>query len=82
MLFCALQRVRKFQPNSCSKYGLSAYQWLSWISQKENKFIQHKFNKREKKLTDQSLEVDGFVKETNEVRQFDGCFFIDVYCVP
>ena len=72
--FVHYKESKNFKPDPCSKYGLSACQWLSWISHKENKFIQHKFNKGEKRLTDQSFEVDGFVKETNEVLQFDGCF--------
>ena len=41
----------------------------------ENKFIQHKFNKGENRLTDQSIPIDGFVEETNEALQFDGCWF-------
>ena len=73
--FVRYKESENFKPDPCSKFGLLAYQWLSWISHKKKKFIQHKFNKGEKRITDQSIEVDGFIEETNEVLQFDGCFF-------
>ena len=73
--FVRYKESENFKPDPCSKYGLAAYQWLSWISDKENKFIQRKFNKGEKRLTDQSIPIDSFIEETNEVLQFDGCFF-------
>ena len=44
------------------------------IFQKQNKFIQHKFNKGEKRLTDHDLVPNGFIEEINEVLQKGGCF--------
>ena len=71
--FVCYEESKNFKPDYCFRYGLAAFQWLSWISHKENKFIQHKFNKGEKRLMDQSIPVDRFIEETNEVLQFDGC---------
>ena len=79
--FVRYKESENFKPYPCSRYGLAANKWLSWISHKENKFVQLKFNKGEKRLTDQSIPIDGFIKETNEVLRFDGCFFhfCDIY---
>ena len=71
--FVCYEESKNFKPDPCSRYGLAAFRWLSWISHKENKFIQHKFNKGEKRLMDQSIPIDEFIEETNEVLQFDGC---------
>ena len=49
---------------------------------KENKFIQHKYNKGEKRLMDQSLEVDGFVKKPMKFSNSPVVFFIVVRCMP
>ena len=65
-----------YRPDPCCKYGLSSYQWLKWISHTQNKEIQHKYSGQgEKKLTQHSLIVDGFAPATNEVFEFDGCFW-------
>ena len=65
-----------YRPDPCCKYGLSSYQWLKWISHTQNKEIQHKYSGQgEKKLTQHSLIVDGFAPATNEVFEFDDCFW-------
>ena len=65
-----------YRPDPCCKYGLSSYQWLKWINHTQNKEIQHKYSGQgEKKLTQHSLIVDGFAPATNEVFEFDGCFW-------
>ena len=80
--FVRYKESENIKPDTCSRYGLAAYKWLSWISHKENKFIHLKFNKGEKTLADQSIPIDSFIKETNEVRSLMVVFFIPVIYAP
>ena len=41
--FCRYKE-ENYRPDPCSKFGLQAYQWLSYASHTEEKFIQSKYN--------------------------------------
>ena len=58
-----------------SKFGLQAYQWLSYVSHTEEKFIQSRYNMGEQRVSTHSLPVDGFCQESNQVLQFFSCFW-------
>ena len=74
--FIRYREKKHYHPDPRCKYGLSSYQWLKWISHTQNKKIQHKYSGQgEKKLTQHSLIVDEFAPATNEVFEFDGCFW-------
>ena len=74
--FIRYQEKDHYRPDPCCKYKLSSYQWLKWISYTQNKEIQHKYSGHgETKLTHYSLIVDGFAPATNEVFEFDGCWW-------
>ena len=73
--FCRYKVEENFRPDPCSKFGLQAYQWLSYVSQTEEKFIQSRYNMGERRVSTHSLPVDGFCQESNQVFQFLGCFW-------
>ena len=73
--FCRYKEEENFRPDPCSKFGLQAYQWLSYVSQTEEKFIQSRYNMGEQRVSTHSLPVDGFCQESNQVFQFLGCFW-------
>ena len=50
-----------------------AVTWLSYISEKEDLYIQHVRNHGEKRVGHYSL--DGYCEETNTVYEFQGCFW-------
>ena len=50
-----------------------AVTWLSYISEKEDLYIQHVRNGGEKRVERYSL--DGYCEETNTVYEFQGCFW-------
>ena len=55
------------------KQSIVAAKWLSYISEKEDLYIQHVRNGGEKRVGDYSL--DGYCEETNTVYEFQGCFW-------
>ena len=55
------------------KQSIVAAKWLSYISEKEDLYIQHVRNGGEKRFGDYSL--DGYCEETNTVYEFQGCFW-------
>ena len=73
--FTHYRQENGYKPDPCSRYGLSAFQYLSWVSHSENKFIQHQFNQGEKILTQYNLKVDGYCERDREVIEFNGCLF-------
>ena len=73
--FCRYKEGDYYRPDPCCRYGLSCFQWLSWVSHSQNKIIQHKFNSGEVRFTEYSLPVDGYCEEEKLVFQFDGCLF-------
>ena len=50
-----------------------AVKWLSYISEKEDLYVQHVRNGGEKRVEGYSL--DGYCEETNTVYEFQGCFW-------
>ena len=42
--FCRYKKEENYRTNPCSKFGLKAYQWLSYVSHTEEKFIQCRYN--------------------------------------
>ena len=55
------------------KQSIVAVKWLSYISEKEDLYIEHVRNGGEKRVGDYSL--DGYCEETNTVYEFQGCFW-------
>ena len=55
------------------KQSIVAAKWLSYISEKEDLYIQHVRNDGEKRVGDYSL--DGYCEETNTAYEFQGCFW-------
>ena len=73
--FIRCKETNEYRPETPHKFGLASYQWLSWVAATEDKFIQHRFNINECRLTSRNLPVDGFCQETNEAFEFVGCFW-------
>ena len=73
--FCRYKEEDNFRPDPCCRYGLSCFQWLSWVSHSQNKIIQYKFNLGEVRLTEYSLPVDRYCEEEKLEFQFDSCLF-------
>ena len=73
--FCRYKESENYRPDSCSRYGLMSYQWLSFMQQKEGNFIQSRYNIGERYVSKYSFKVDGFCQETNTIYEFDGCFW-------
>ena len=67
--FCHYKEEENHRPDLCSKFGLQAYQWLSYISDTKEKFIQNRYNMGERRVSTHSLLVDGFCQESNQVFQ-------------
>ena len=67
--FCRYKE-ENYRPGPCSKFGLQAFQWLSYVSHTEEKFIQSIYNIRKRRVSTHSLPVDGFCQESNQVFQF------------
>ena len=49
-----------------------SYQWLCYMQQKEQNFIQSRFNIEERYVLKYNFKVDGFCEETNTIYKFDG----------
>ena len=73
--FGRYKEEENYRPDPCSKSGLQAYQWLSYVSHIEEKFIQSRYNMGERRKSTHSLPMDGFCQESNQVFQFLGCFW-------
>ena len=56
-----------------TKQSNDAVTWLSYISEKEDLYIQHVRNGGEKRVEHYSL--DGYCEETNTAYEFQGCFW-------
>ena len=64
----------QFRPTLAQKFGRQAWTWLEYIAHETNLYIEHMFNKGEKKVGQHQLPVDGFCAETNTCHQYHGCF--------
>jgi len=73
--FVRYKESEDFRPDPCSRYGLSAFQWLSWLGHSEKVNIRHAYNGGEKPITKYSLLCDGVCHENRTVYEFYGCFF-------
>ena len=73
--FCRYKESENYRPDSCSRYGLMAYQWLCLMQKKEKNFIQSRYNMGECFVSKYSYKVDGFCEETNTIYEFEGCFW-------
>ena len=73
--FCRYRLADNFRPDPCSRFGLQSYQWLSYIQKLENRFLQTRFNKGERRVSSHSYPVDGFCEKTNTCYQYLGCFW-------
>ena len=73
--FCRYKESENYRPDSCSRYGLMAYQWLCLMQEKEGRFIQSRYNIGERFVSKYSYKVDRFCEETNTVYEFEGCFW-------
>jgi len=60
-----------FKRQKVCPYGFDAVEWLTYVMEKENIFIQHKFNGGEVKIYNMS--VDGFCRSNNTVYEYLGC---------
>ena len=73
--FCRYKESENYRPDSCSRYGLMAYQWLCLMQEKEKNFIESRYNMGERFVSKYNYKVDGFCEETNTVYEFEGCFW-------
>ena len=48
-------------------------QWLEYVAQKDNIFIEHSFNRGERKIGSHHIFVDRFCGKTNTIFQFNSC---------
>ena len=73
--FLKKDTIAIFQPDRQLKIKQSnvAVKWLSYISEKEDLFIQHVRNGGEKRFSNYSL--DGYCEETHTAYEFQGCFW-------
>ena len=73
--FLKKDTIAIFQPDRQLKIKQSnvAVKWLSYISEKEDLYIQHVRNGGEKLFMDYSL--DGYCEETHTAYEFQGCFW-------
>ena len=58
--FCCYKEEENYRPDSCPKFGLQAYQSLSYVSHTDEKFIQSRYIMGERRVSTPSLPVDGF----------------------
>ena len=42
--FCCNKEEENYRPDLCLKFGFQAYQWMSYVSHTEEKFIQSRYN--------------------------------------
>ena len=63
--------IKDVPKNTCSK---TSVQWLKYIFETENVYIQHAMNSGEYFISDVG-KVNGFCKTTNTVYEFQGCFW-------
>lgn len=64
-----------FKPVFSEKFGRLAWGYLEYVSHTTGNFIQHMYNKGEKRIGQHGLPVDGFCEQTNTVYQVHGCMF-------
>ena len=62
---CCYKEEDYYRLDPCSKFGLQAYQWLSFVENTEQIFIQSRYNMGERRVSFNSLLVYGNNKETH-----------------
>ena len=62
-----------FQRRKVSPFGFAAVEWMTYIMQRDDIFIQHKFNGGEFKI--HNMSVDGFCSKTNTIYEYLGCIW-------
>ncbi|NRA89035.1 MAG: hypothetical protein HRU28_16995, partial [Rhizobiales bacterium] len=71
----------QFRPQYQNKYGHTAYAWLTFIEQRDNIRLHHKFNADgEKQIGPNKIPVDGYNPKTNTVYNFHGCYWHSHNC--
>jgi G:T-mismatch repair DNA endonuclease (very short patch repair protein) len=55
-------------------------EWLEWETQQSRYHVRHHGNHKEKVIERRRLPVDGYVKETNTVYEFQGCYWYGHDC--
>jgi hypothetical protein len=58
-----------------SNYSQMCIDWLKYIENKNNIYIQHSEKEGEFRISKTKYKVDGYCKDTNTVYEFNGCFF-------
>ena len=76
--------TRRLEQNGFKKERKSnsrvALEWLEWEAYNRDIRIRHNGNNTEKRLGPQRLPVDGFCQETNQVFEFQGCYWHGHFC--
>jgi G:T-mismatch repair DNA endonuclease (very short patch repair protein) len=57
-----------------------AIEWLEWDAKNTGYHVRHQGNHKEKVIGRRRLPVDGYVKETNTVYEFQGCYWYEHDC--
>ena len=65
----------QFRRDTPRRYERMAIDWLEWEAQQSGYHIRHQGNDKEKMIGMKRLPVDGYVKETHMVYEFQGCYW-------
>jgi G:T-mismatch repair DNA endonuclease (very short patch repair protein) len=72
--FVRRKSENQFRRDTPRRYELMAIEWLEWEAQQNGQHICHQGNDKEMAIGRKRLPVDGYVKETNMVYEFQGCY--------
>ena len=72
--FVRRKSENQFRRDTPRRYELMAIEWLEWEAQQSGQHICHQGNDKEMAIGRKRLPVDGYVKETNMVYEFQGCY--------
>ena len=73
--FVRRKSENQFRRDTTRRYERMAIEWLEWEAKNTGCHVRHQGNHKEKVIGCRRLPVDGYVKETNTVYEFQGCYW-------
>jgi G:T-mismatch repair DNA endonuclease (very short patch repair protein) len=73
--FVRRKSENQFRRDTPRRYEQKAIEWLEWEAKNTGYHVRHQGNHKEKVIGRRRLPVDGYVKETNTVYEFQRCYW-------
>ena len=73
--FVRRKSENQFRRDTPRRYERMAIEWLKWKAQQSGYYVRHQGNDKEMAIGRKRLQVDGYVKETSMVYEFQGWYW-------